>query len=98
MNIFNYYFAGVIDTVKRSDNFKNEVWDKFNMYEVKDYINSGGLLINLKLIMATNYLADILFYPDQDIINKYFDKKILKISKKRTEIYSILIYGVIIAK
>ncbi|MDR1942598.1 MAG: hypothetical protein LBQ04_00530, partial [Endomicrobium sp.] len=89
----SYYFAGVIDTVKTKDNFKNEVWDKFNMYEVKDYINSDVLLINLKeirkdvisyykLILSPEFLGDILPYPDQDIINKYFDKKILKISKK----------------
>ncbi|MDR1434731.1 glycosyltransferase family 8 protein [Candidatus Endomicrobiellum devescovinae] len=93
MEMGSYYFAGVIDTVKTKDNFKNEIWDKFNMYEVKDYINSGVLLINLKeirkdvisyykLILSPEFLGDILLYPDQDIINKYFDKKILKISKK----------------
>lgn len=27
MNISNYYFAGVIDTVKRRDNFKNDIWE-----------------------------------------------------------------------
>ena len=89
----SYYFAGVIDTVKTKDTFKNEIWDKFNIYEVKDYINSGVLLINLKeirkdivsyhkLILSPEFLGNILPYPDQDIINKYFDKKIFKISKK----------------
>jgi lipopolysaccharide biosynthesis glycosyltransferase len=93
MNIANYYFAGVVDTVKTKDNFKNDIWKKFGMYDIKDYINSGVLLINLKgirknkgdcltLTMSPNYLADILPYPDQDILNKYFSDKILRIPRK----------------
>jgi lipopolysaccharide biosynthesis glycosyltransferase len=66
---------------------------KFGVYDIKNYLNSGVLLINLKgirknkedylkLIMAPNYLADILPYCGQDILNKYFSDKILRIPHK----------------
>ncbi|MDR1104272.1 MAG: glycosyltransferase family 8 protein [Endomicrobium sp.] len=93
INIGRYYFAGVIDTKKTRENFKNEMWEKFNIYEVENYINSGMLIINIKeirkdlmsyykLTLLPDVLADILPYPDQDIINKYFSDKILRIPRK----------------
>ena len=67
--------------------FKNKISNKENKY-----INSGVLLINLKLLRENqtinelkNYIyqnKDILTYPDQDILNMLYKGKFLIVSNK----------------
>jgi len=89
MDIDNYLYAAAyhnIITIKRINRIR------LNAYDIKEYYNSGVLLMNLKLQRETISEEEIfdfvknnrskLIMPDQDIINSLYSKKIKSIDEK----------------
>jgi len=88
MDIDNYLYAAAyhnIITIKRINRIR------LNAYDIKEYYNSGVLLMNLKLQRETISEEEIfdfvknnrskLIMPDQDIINSLYSKKIKSIDE-----------------
>ncbi len=98
IDITNFYVAGVRNTKKIViDNYE----EKIGIPSLKEYINAGVLVLNLKKIrednldkMFVNAIADNYRMMDQDIINKYCYGKIKILPLKYnffTEYYGIRI-------